>query len=194
MYSSKILFLFIGFLFLISFSDHALSQYCIGATEYRVRRPNGKELTEKRFKKLRILSIDGAPREITDHADGRTGIYYEINGKNRFHEIKKKNRVSFIFLPCGQIGDMSLEYDGIVMNLLFGVEIYNSNFLIQALPFQGGTFRLTNLKCIDGNPPPRVDNENRGFCIVPSSAWEKIEDETEVEADSPIRELLRKYG
>ncbi len=78
------------------------------------------------------------------------------------------------FGPCGQIGDLVLRYDKMTMKLIFDVSINNTNFVVDSLPFQSGTFRLTSLACADSKPPPRVDNENRGFCLVPARAWKQV--------------------
>ena len=162
-------------LVLFSFSLNSPGQYCIGQTKFTPRDSKGRIMKKKHLRKLKVLEVDGEPRKLTDRED-RVGIFYPTSKGNRSHGLYFKKRLSFVFGFCNQIRDITLGFKGVKMMLIFDIGILNSNFNIEALPFQKGTFRLKSLKCIGGKRPPRVDNENRGFCQVSSTNWEKVSD------------------
>jgi len=160
---------------LILTDENKNAQYCVGQTKYLPRDAKGRILKKKHLKNLKVLTIDGKHRELVKK-QGYFNIHYDTHNGLRNHRIYFKKNLTFTFGFCNQIRDLTLEYKGKTMMLIFDVGILNSNLYIEALPFQNGTFELTSLKCKNGKRPPRTDNENQGFCTVSSENWKKISD------------------
>jgi hypothetical protein len=134
-------------------------------------------MKKKRLKNLEILSIDGKDRSITKN-ENEYSIYYSVKRGIRRHVLDFENkRLTFYFGYCNQIRDLTFQYKEVKMKLIFDIGIMNSNFEIGSLPFQKGTFKLKSLSCENGKNPPRIDNENQGFCRVSAENWEKISEE-----------------
>ncbi len=151
----------------------AYGQYCVGYTKYTIQKPDGSVLKTKDLRHLDFAEFDGQRRDV-QFRYGKLKVNYEIGGKVRNHTIAYEDEVAIYFGYCGQIGEIKLEYMDINMKLIFNVGINNANYSIEALPFQEGTFKLTSLKCDNGKNPPRIDNENFGFCTIPSGNWKKV--------------------
>ncbi|NNE98087.1 MAG: hypothetical protein HKN25_03600, partial [Pyrinomonadaceae bacterium] len=127
------------------------------------------------LKHFSVVRVDGKPRKLVDR-ENHLGIYYPTLNGDRSHGLYFAKNLHFVFGFCNQIRDLMLKYRGKPMMLIFDIGIMNSNFDIEAPPFAKGTFRLKKLKCSSEESPPRIDNENRGFCKVSQHNWEKVSD------------------
>lgn len=177
------------FLIFASVSDVA-AQMCIGATRYVVRDEAGKIMTEEKLKKLTVKNINGIPLKLIQIPSEMGSHYYEIGAyyyeaeivRARYQKIVReteivlKNSNPLVFFDglthCGRIGDLTLEYGGKQMRLIFDIGGHNTSYEIDSLPFREGTFRLGSLKCSDGAKPPIIDNLNDGKCLVSAESWE----------------------
>ncbi len=178
----------ISFIFVFSFAGviNTYGQYCVGYTKYSIKKPDGSVLKTKDLKHLDFVEFDGKRRDILLRY-GKLKVNYPIERQNRNHTITYEDDVSIYFGYCGQIGGLKLTYKGITMKLIFDIGIDNTNYSIEALPFQEGIFKLTSLKCQNGKNPPPIDNEHYGSCTVPSKYWEKqTPDDTKTKAPADI--------
>ncbi|HEV8158805.1 MAG TPA: hypothetical protein VGP58_07235 [Pyrinomonadaceae bacterium] len=179
-------FLLFGLIFLTA--SEVFAQYCTGTTRYVVRDEAGKILTGENLKKLTVKSINGIPLKLRQAAS-ETGLnyyeaefvrgYYQDNIPKEFRRetriiLEKNNPLIFgIYSPtvCGKVGDLTLEYGGKQMRLIFDIGEHNTSYEIDSPPFWEGTFHLASLKCKDGAKPPLIDNNNTGKCPVSADSW-----------------------
>lgn len=165
-------------------SSEAVAQMCIGSTRYVVRDENGKIMSLQEMEKMRV-SVNGASlklRKAFSSAEQGYYIYDYLTIRNQklvrmpegvFLQNPLVFGIDFSLTFCGALGDLTLERGGKQMRLIFDVREHNTSYLIESLPFQHGTFYLKSLKCSDGAPPPLIDNNNTGKCLVSADNWER---------------------
>ena len=168
------------------------AQRCIGSTRYLVRDEAGKIIAGADLKNLTVKRVNGIPIKLRP-TPSETGEffyegefvrgYYQNNIAQEFRRetrtvLHQSNPLTFaVYLPtdCGKVGDLTLEYRGIEMRLIFDIPEHNSSFLIDSLPFQAGTFYRNAMQCADGVPPPLIDNNTTGKCLVSADTWKKAD-------------------
>jgi hypothetical protein len=153
----------------------ALAQYCIGSTVYTVRDTKGDPMGPSELARVEVVSING--QRARRQGAGKA-VFYEAG---RYKIRPGRPLVLATLDQCGLIDELVLRYRGRVMRLRFGVVNHNTRYHIEALPFQSGTFLLTDesrgsriFPCAGGAGPPRIDNETVGECLVPARLWKRV--------------------
>lgn len=178
-------------IFLLSGID-CVAQRCIGSTRYAVRDQAGKILSGENLKRLTVKSINGIPVRLNSSPNEIGTFFYEADFVRGFYQdnvarefrretrtvLENSNPLIFgAYNPsvCGKIGDLTLEYRGVEMRLIFDIPEHNTRYLIDSLPFQAGTFYRGALRCADGGSPPMIDNNTTGKCVVATDTWTKAD-------------------
>jgi hypothetical protein len=186
----QISFYFLSLLLTLFFfsANSTLAQYCIGSTTYVVHDEAGNVMTEENLKKLTVKNVNGLTLKLKKAANNTATDSYEaefirgIYQDNILKEVRREMRnivvmtnPLFFDILCGKIGDLTLEYKGKQMRLIFDIGEHNTSYQIDSPPFQEGTFHLQSRRCKDGAKPPVIDNRNTGKCVVTADNWEGMD-------------------
>lgn len=163
------------------------AQLCIGHTSYLVRDEAGGIMSAGQVERLTIVA-DGVPLRLRTDSVGAEPYYYypgiraswDTVASVRARAFFARNPLAFSGVDgplgfCGEIGDLTLSFAGKAMRLRFELPRHNTSFEIDSPPFQDGAFRLQNVQCRDGRPPPRIDNRTEGTCYVAADSWRHVE-------------------
>ncbi len=169
------------------------AQRCIGSTRYAVRDEKGKIIAGENLKSLIVKNINGIPVRLQPTASEIGLFYYEADFVRAYYQdnvVKEFRRETYAVLEssnplifgvyrptiCGEVGDLTLEYRGREMRLIFDIPEHNTRYVIDSLPFQAGTFYRTGLGCSGGVAPPMIDNNSTGQCLVAADTWKKADE------------------
>jgi hypothetical protein len=143
--------------------SEALGQSCRPAVlGYFVRDAKGKNLTEEQLQALTKEMPQPAPEAVLIGlaADGSLVGHSTKPTKTKIASLHRSDAVDCQL----NVGEMTLQHDGMTMRLIFNLEIYRRAYYFDALPFQNGTFEL------DKNSLTESSSDK----IISAKAWKKI--------------------
>jgi hypothetical protein len=171
--------LFIIFFFSVQSN---FAQFCTGSIFYQLRDESGEKMSREQLAKVTVKVIDGIESVIEKNLDQQ--IFYKITYPTGDIKIKIENplRVSG---SCGQLKDLTLQYEGKSMKLIFENNDNWTRFMIDSLPFQAGTFKLEKVTQTEKGlrnfnkqviPCQKDPNNQSNLCLVSARTWKRLDE------------------